>query len=118
MKSECWNRDALRRRDLSPAAVPTPRIDHKDQDLLLQHLVLLQHLLEHLQVTVDERNRGARQHPRHPDGLDARKRKLATVGINQIVGRLVPVVPAVVPAEEDLVAILGSLNIIAAELDR
>ena len=47
--------------------------------------------------------RRARQRPGHADGLDAGEGKVAGFGIDQVVGGLVPVVPAVVTGKENLV---------------
>ena len=67
-------------------------------------LVLLQQPLQALQVVLRERYGGPGQSLRYPRRLDTRERELARRRVRQVVGRLVPVVPAVVAAEQDHVA--------------
>ena len=61
--------------------------------------VFLQQPLHPRQVAVGEGYGGASQHPGDADGLYPRKWKLTGLRVGQVVSRLVPVVPAVIPGE-------------------
>ena len=70
--------------------------------------MLLEQILQHVQVAVGKGYGRAGENARNPGGINVGKGVLTAFRVHQVVRRLVPVVPAVVAAEKDLVLVGGS----------